>query len=536
MNVNLNKNLVGLNSVTLKGIGALTSKPYAFVARPWELRNTETIDILDSWGSWIRVDSRGSDVLRILPRYNKEINDEWISDKTRFGYEGLKRQRLVIPYYQSCSSKDTNISKLLGIKKDFYIPVSWNYMLNILVLNLLSLSKDDRFTFNAGPLLNLETLMGLKYFANTTFGSSNINLSDSRIGAFSDIRETLLFHDLIPDIEKMNLCVFIGTNVRFEAPILLARLRRFAKKTVKLSDLNTLKTQSCRISKNTLVRSLIVANFGLVYNFRIPVYNLGSTNALVSFIEGTHFFCRIFSKFNAKTIVTSSNYLSRRDSFSIYQGLMFIKNTCFNKSFNVNMIHQSASHMGALELGIGNRVYDLDFNLSRQSLTNCTYSVGTAVEEKSKISDINIYQGHNMHNQSQSFDFLLPGLAVWESFGTYMNTEGRVNKSAFISFPLKLSKLDFLIFDMVNVLMRYYGGMSTKLDAVGRIKERMSYLSTVRSSRNFSVKTSLSLGKIYNTGIVSSTSNFYQTDPITNVSRVMTSCTELFSRNSSVFW
>ena len=117
-----------------------------------------------------------------------------------------------------------------------------------------------------------------------------------------------------------------------------------------------------------------------------------------------------------------------------------------------------------------------------------------------------------------------------------MNTEGRVNKSAFISFPLKLSKLDFLIFDMVNVLMRYYGGMSTKLDAVGRIKERMSYLSTVRSSRNFSVKTSLSLGKIYNTGIVSSTSNFYQTDPITNVSRVMTSCTELFSRNSSVFW
>lgn len=533
MNVLLDKNLNGISSVNLLGIGALTSKPYAFVARPWELRNTETIDILDSWGSWIRVDSRGADVLRILPRYNNEVNDEWISDKTRFGYEGLKRQRLVIPYYKTMSSQGANLNQLLNNNNSSsYISVSWTYILNMLTINFLSLNKDNNFIFKGGPLLNIETLLSLKYFANTTFGSSNIQIGENSFGSFSDIRESLLFHDLIPEIEKMNLCVFVGTNVRFEAPILLARLRRAAKKTVNLSDLNIDKVQSCRISKSTLVRSLIVANFGIVYNFRIPVYNLGSTKSLLSFIEGNHFFCRIFSKFKSKTIITSSNYLNRIDNFGIYQGLNFIKNVCFKNTFNVNMIHQSASHFGAIELGINSRIFD-----NNNDINSCCYYVGASPEvNRNNLNNINIYQGHNMVDQNQNFDFILPGLAVWESFGNYINTEGRINKSAFISYPLKLSKLDFLIFDMVNLLFRYYGGSSNKMDSFDFIKNRISLLGLMRSSRNLTISRPLNINKIFNTSIVPSVSNFYQTDPITNVSRVMTSCTQLFSRNSSVFW
>lgn len=528
------------NQILLRGVGALTSKPYAFVARPWELKNTETIDILDSWGSWIRVDSRGSDVLRILPRFNKEINDEWISDKTRFGYEGLKRQRLVQPYYQSLKNVDSNLNRLLNKERNNYISVSWKYMLNVLTLNLLSNKQyNQKFNVFAGPLVNLETMVGLKTFAHNTLGTSNLSLDNDNLSSFSDSRESLLFHDLLGDIEKMNLCLFVGTNIRFEAPILLARLRRHAKRTVRLADVSINKVQSCRISKSTLIRSLIIANFGLVYNFRIPFYNLGGMSSLVSFLEGKHFFCRIFSKFKSKTVITSSNLLRRQDSLSLYNGLNVLKQVCFNNQFAVNMIHSGASHYGAIELGFGNTKFNKSNDFIKNRLNSCFYFVGGVPSDFNKsLSSVLIYQGHNMSSTSTSFDFILPGISVWESFSQYMNTEGRLNKSLFISFPIKSSKIDYSVFEALTLYMRYYGDKVNSLNLVYKIKERLSLVGNIRESRHMTglVSHPNNVNKIFNYPFVSKILNFYQTDSITNVSRVMTSCTQAFSKNFNAFW
>lgn len=210
----LNSEMSG-NIIDLCPVGALTSKPYAFEARPWELKNTESIDVLDALGSNIRVDSRGVVVMRIQPRLNEEINEEWINDKTRFAYDGLKTQRLTTP--------------LIRVGERFE-PASWKEALEAIRVGLeASGAKGNEIKAMAGALADTESLVALKDLVNR-LGSDNTTL-DQPMGDLApshgvDFRANYLLNSTIAGVEDADRIVLIGTNPRWEAAILNARMRK----------------------------------------------------------------------------------------------------------------------------------------------------------------------------------------------------------------------------------------------------------------------------------------------------------------------
>lgn len=199
------------NIIDLCPVGALTSKPYQMTARPWELKRTETIDIHDAVGSNIRVDSRGVEVMRVLPRLNDDVNEEWISDKTRFAYDGLKRQRLTIPLVRQ------------GTR---FVPSTWEHALHVIADNLHS-SKGNEIKGVAGHTADAESLVALKDLLNR-FDSENLVTDSPNPTSVhkSDVRSNYLLNSTLAGAEDADLVLLIGTNPRREAPILNTRLRK----------------------------------------------------------------------------------------------------------------------------------------------------------------------------------------------------------------------------------------------------------------------------------------------------------------------
>ena len=203
------------NIIDLCPVGALTSKPYAFHARPWELKNTESIDVLDGVGSNIRIDSRGTIVMRVQPRTNDDVNEEWISDKTRYAYDGLRFQRLTTPLIK---------------EGDRFVPANWEDALAAVAQGLASSgAKGDEIKAIAGSLADTESLVALKDFANR-LGSDNLALDHPRGDATPvhgiDIRSNYLFNSTIPGLDEADVILLVGTNPRHEAAVMNSRIRR----------------------------------------------------------------------------------------------------------------------------------------------------------------------------------------------------------------------------------------------------------------------------------------------------------------------
>jgi NADH dehydrogenase (ubiquinone) Fe-S protein 1 len=196
------------NVIDLCPVGALTSKPYAFTSRPWEIRNTNSIDTSDGIGSNTRIDFRGTEILRVLPRFNEEINEEWISDKARFMHDGLKRQR---------------IGSTFQNKEGKIIATSWKSSLNR-VTSLFSNVDPSKISFTAGGTTNINTLVIMKDFLNK-LGVSNYNYSTND-SCSPDLSKDYLFNGTIADIENSDVCLIINCNPRVEATLLNARLRK----------------------------------------------------------------------------------------------------------------------------------------------------------------------------------------------------------------------------------------------------------------------------------------------------------------------
>jgi NADH dehydrogenase (ubiquinone) Fe-S protein 1 len=199
------------NIIDLCPVGALTSKPYAFTTRPWELKKTESIDVLDAVGSNIRVDSRGPEIMRILPRLNDDINEEWISDKARFTYDGLRRQRL-----------DTPLAK----QGNEFVPISWPDALNK-IANALRNAEGDEIQGVAGQLADAESLVCLKDLVNK-FDSDNLIIESLKTipSGLSDFRSNYTFNRTIAGLEDADVLLLVGTNPRHEAPIINTRIRK----------------------------------------------------------------------------------------------------------------------------------------------------------------------------------------------------------------------------------------------------------------------------------------------------------------------
>ena len=381
------------NVVDLCPVGALTSKPYVFEARPWELKKTETIDVMDAVGSNIRVDTYDWEVKRVLPIVNEEINEEWISDKTRYACDGLLNQRL-----------DTPFIKYNGK----FEKASWEEVFKIIKSKIENTSKEKISGF-VGDLTNMETSYIFKEFFDRTLDSQNYeSRSDNR---FSDInkRENYLFNSTINGIEESDLIFLIGTNPRYEATILNARIRK--------SFLNN----------NTKIISL--TDLGdLTYPYECLD---GQTQTLKDIFDGGHDISKAILAANKPIIIMGESLLKSHSSkyfFNKVKKFLF-QNKKVSKEWNpINILSCDASTVGNFDLGIINENNNLLEGI-QQNKFDIVYLVGQDNLNFDKKNEFIIYQGSHGDKGAEIADIILPGSAYTEQNGYFTNLEGKIQKA-----------------------------------------------------------------------------------------------------------
>ena len=305
------------NVVDLCPVGALTSKPYVFEARPWELKKTESIDVMDAIGSNIRVDTYGWEVKRILPRINEDINEEWISDKTRHACDGLSNQRLDTPYIKYNGK---------------FEKASWSEVFNIIKSKFKNTDK-EKICGLTGDLVNMETLYIFKEFFNKTLGSQNIESRDNYSYLNPEKRENYLFNSSINGIEEADFIFLLGTNPRFEATILNARIRKsYLQNKTKIISLNE------------------------VGDLTYPYQSLdGNTETVKKIIEGKHEVSDLIKQAKKPMVIMGQSALKSKSSKYIFESIkQFLdENNKLSTDWNaLNVISENASTVGAFDLGV----------------------------------------------------------------------------------------------------------------------------------------------------------------------------------------
>jgi len=405
------------NVVDLCPVGALTSKPYVFEARPWELKKTETIDVMDAIGSNIRVDTYDWEVKRVLPIINEDINEEWISDKTRYACDGLLNQRL-----------DTPFIKYNGK----FEKASWEEVYKIIKSKFENTSKEKVCGF-VGDLTNMETGYIFKEFFDRTLDSQNYeSRSDNR---FIDIRkrENYLFNSTINGIEESDLIFLIGTNPRYEATILNARIRKsYLNNNTKIISLNDLGD--------------------LTY----PYESLdGKTKTLKDIFDGNHEISKKIIDANNPMIIIGESLLNLGSSQYFFNSIknFLTQNKKISEEWNsFNILSCDASTVGNYDLGIINESNDLLEDLQNHKF-DIVYLMGQDNLNFDKKDEFIIYQGSHGDKGAEIADIILPGSAYTEQNGYFTNLEGKIQKAYKASYPPGDAKEDWQIINELAELM-----------------------------------------------------------------------------------
>jgi NADH-quinone oxidoreductase subunit G len=397
------------NVVDLCPVGALTSKPYVFEARPWELKKTETIDVMDAIGSNIRVDTYDWEVKRVLPIINEDINEEWISDKTRYACDGLLNQRL-----------DTPFIKYNGK----FEKASWEEVYKIIKSKFENTSKEKVCGF-VGDLTNMETGYIFKEFFDRTLDSQNYeSRSDNR---FLDIgkRENYLFNSTINGIEESDLIFLIGTNPRYEATILNARIRKsYLNNNTKIISLNDLGD--------------------LTY----PYESLdGKTKTLKDIFDGNHEISKKIISADKPMIVMGESLLNLGSSKYFFNSIknFLTQNKKISEEWNsFNVLSCDASTVGNYDLGIINESNNLLEDLQNHKF-DIVYLIGQDNLNFDKKDEFIIYQGSHGDKGAEIADIILSGSAYTEQDGYFTNLEGKIQKAYKASYPPGDAKEDWQI-------------------------------------------------------------------------------------------
>lgn len=390
------------NLIDLCPVGALTSKPYTFKARYWELKKYEVVDIMDSSCSNIKVDVFNNEILRILPKTNYNINNEWISNKTRFFFDSLKYQRILNPLYKDKNNKFKKISWL----KAFSI-----------VNNKLMLTDASNIQVIIGDLVDLESLFILKK-KFYQIGINNIkfekNLKDFPIN--SDLTSNFLINNIKTINQNCNLCIIIKSNIRNEVPILNIHL------------INRLKKGNFKIA-------YIGSKIDLTYNY----YHLGnSLNILVDIVIGKHFFCRKIKKTKNTIFIVGEMILHIKNGIYLINKLT---NLSFLNKKNINFLNNKTSLINFLEITFNKRKLN-------KNHSNVYYLYNTNLKKDLSFVKDNflIYQGHHFNDDAQNSNLVLPGVSFFEKEGTYLNFEGWIQKNKKILNLKTNQKEDMLIY------------------------------------------------------------------------------------------
>ena len=405
------------NVVDLCPVGALTSKPYVFEARPWELKKTETIDVMDAIGSNIRVDTYDWEVKRILPIINEDINEEWISDKTRYACDGLLNQRLDKPFIKYNGK---------------FEKASWEEVYKIIKSKLDNTSKDKVCGF-VGDLTNMETGYIFKEFFDRTLDIQNYeSRSDNRFTDTSK-RENYLFNSTINGIEDSDFIFLIGTNPRFEATILNARIRKsYLNNNTKIVSLNDLGD--------------------LTY----PYESLdGQTQTLKDIFDGNHNISKQIIGAKKPMIVLGESLLNINSSKYFFNKIkeFLIKNKKMSEEWNpLNVLSCDAATVGNYDLGLVNEDNNLLKDLQNHKF-DIVYLIGQDNLNFDKKDEFIIYQGSHGDKGAEIADIILPGSAYTEQDGYFTNLEGKIQKAYKASYPPGDAKEDWQIINELAELM-----------------------------------------------------------------------------------
>ena len=408
------------NVIDLCPVGALTSKPYVFEARPWELKKTETIDVMDALGSNIRVDTFGWEVKRVLPRINEDINEEWISDKTRYACDGLKNQRLDTPYIKT------------GGK---FVKASWNEALN-LITNRLKGVKNNKIAGFIGDLTNMETAYSIKEFFDKILHSTNLDSRSENFFLDTTDRYNYIFNSSINGVEKSDLIILVGTNPRFEATILNSRIRKSyinnKTKIYSFGDVGDLTYPYEIINNNTKFYDDFLNKNGLLYN-----KFLDSKKPMIIFGES-------FLK------LKSSKYLFNKTK-------KLIKDLNKNENWDVmNLISRNASSVGCYDLNIISEDHEKKNIFER--LNDKTFSIVFLFGQDNlkfiKNNEFVIYVGTHGDKGAEIADVILPSASYTEQDGYFTNIEGKIQKAYKANYPPGDAKEDWVIINELSFALK----------------------------------------------------------------------------------
>ncbi|WP_085908222.1 NADH-quinone oxidoreductase subunit NuoG [Kiloniella majae] len=486
------------NLVDVCPVGALTSKPYAFNARPWELKKVNSIDVMDAVGSNIRIDVRGREVLRVLPRIHEDVNEEWITDKTRYITDGLSRQRIDRPYV-----------RVDGKLK----AASWDEAFAAIKGQLSSL-KGNEIAAISGDLNDAESMLALKDFM-ANLGSENIDCRQDGAKLSADDRSTYLFNSSIAGIEDADAVLLVGTNPRWEAALINARLRK-------------------RFLGGGFKVGMIGEAADLTYEYE---YLGAGPDTLKEVTSGKNSFADVLKDAKKPMIIVGMGALTRDDGAAVLAEAKAIadKYGLVQDDWNgFNILHAAASRVAGLDLGLvpGKKGVDVAGILdgAEKGSIKAVYLLGADEIDTSRLKNaFVIYQGHHGDAGASAADVILPGAAYTEKNGTYVNTEGRVQLGRLATFPPGEAREDWTILRALSEQV----GEALPYDNLGQLRQRMIDVNPVFAAIDQVSTTGLgdvakSKKKLSSDPFTSNIKNFYMTDPISRSSETMSACTEQF--------
>ncbi|MGC6440314.1 MAG: NADH-quinone oxidoreductase subunit NuoG [Candidatus Puniceispirillaceae bacterium] len=403
------------NVVDLCPVGALTSRPYAFVSRPWELNKVESIDVKDAQGANIRIDARGSQVLRVMPRLNEAVNEEWISDKTRYAIDGLRRQRLDRPYLRGSDGR--------------LHPASWDDAFGAIKAKIKKV-KPENMAVIAGDQLDAEAMFAMKMLADK-LGVSNIDCRQDGAKLSNKNRASYLFNSTIEGVDEADCLLIIGSNPRLEAPVMNARIRR-----------------------RWLHDQLEVAVVGPEMDLTYPTTDLGDDAAILDALaDGSHPFAKKLKKAKRPMLIIGNGALRRADGAAVLgRAYQIAEETgMVGKDWNgFNVLHTAASRVAGLEIGFlpGKGGLDVDgmAKAAEAGSLGLVWLMGAdELDMASFKKSFVVYQGHHGDAGAHAADVVLPGAAYTEKEGLYMNFEGRVQQGRRAAFAPGEAKEDWAI-------------------------------------------------------------------------------------------
>ncbi len=480
------------NLIDICPVGALLNKPYSFTARPWELRKTDSVDVHDALGASIRVDARGSEVLRVLPRTNEDVNEEWLGDKSRFSHDGLKRRRLDKPW----------------VRQDGKLrPASWPEAFGAIAAKLKGL-PGDRIGAVAGDLCDAESMVALKDLM-ASLGSQNLDCRQDGAALEAGRRDFYTFNTTVAGIEDADAILLIGSNPRREAPVLNARIRK-------------------RMNGGGCPVAYVGQPADLTYTARHLGEGVAAIEDAAEMLRGA----------KRPMIIVGQGALRRADGAAVLAAswaLAASVGALTPEWHGFNVLHTAAARVGALDLGFlpgaGGKALpamlgggtDLLWLLGADEFDTAAIGAGTFV----------VYQGHHGDRGAARADVILPGAAYTEKGGTYVNTEGRVQRGYVATQPPGEAREDWAILRAFSAVL----GKPLPYDTIQGVRERLAVVSPVFATlqelpRRGCTDQAGPSGDPTGVGrdaLQPAVGNYYQTNAINRASATMAECTRTYT-------